>query len=494
MENQNLKLHSNLRRTIMVVSGIVISVFFIAMSIWYMEWGHVFEALSNAQMYPWLFFAVLSYLTGHLVRGARTRLLVSRDAKLSLFTASNIVVVGYAVNNIFPARIGELARAGMLCERTGISFVQSAAVVFLERVLDGIVILLLLVVSALFINAGGSIEETIYFASVILGLAAICVMFAVIAPNRLMGVISKVIYAISPRLHDAAMRFTTSIINGFNYMRRPADALKIFVLSIVIWLFDVGLFLFLLPAFGLELNVWQAIFVIMFANIGILFPPYSPGYSSPGYIGPFHALCIQGLVFFGIAQATAVGFAVVMHLAIYLPLIIWGGAVILWYGITLGLTINLAKRAKTIAELPEQVPVPANLLGSTSLDKESKSTSVFIFQLTEAALPLDSFSLSEPRSVVSYVADFIQKEIRNLPKKFQLLFSIGMFCFNMLVWLRYFRSFSLLSLPLRVKIFNRWAYGKLALPRQLFRLVRSTALLAFFEHPAVIDVLENKKV
>jgi hypothetical protein len=96
--------------------------------------------------------------------------------------------------------------------------------------------------------------------------------------------------------------------------------------------------------------------------------------------------------------------------------------------------------------------------------------------------------------VVSYVADFIQKEIRNLPQKFQLLFSIGMFCFNMLVWLRYFRSFSLLSLPLRVKIFNRWAYGKLALPRQLFRLVRSTALLAFFEHPSVIDVLENKKV
>jgi hypothetical protein len=366
-------------------------------------------------------------------------------------------------------------------------------VVFLERVLDGIVILLLLVVSALFINAGGSIEETIYFASVILGLAAICVMFAVIAPNRLMGVISKVIYAISPRLHDAALRFTTSIINGFNYMRRPADALKIFVLSIVIWLFDVGLFLFLLPAFGLELNVWQAIFVITAANLAVLFP-FSPGYSSPGYIGPFHALCIQGLVFFGIAQATAVGFAVVMHLAIYLPLITWGGAVILWYGITLGLTINLAKRAKTIAELPEQVPVPANLLGSTSLDKESKSTSTFIFKLTEAALPLDSFTLSDPKAVTSYVANFIHEEVNNLSKKIQLLFSIGMLGFNMLVWLRYFRTFSLLPLPTRVKIFNSWAYGKLALTRQLFRLVRSTALLAFFEHPAVIDVMENKKV
>jgi hypothetical protein len=159
----------------------------------------------------------------------------------------------------------------------------------------------------------------------------------------------------------------------------------------------------------------------------------------------------------------------------------------------LGLTINLTKKAKSITSLPEHVPVPANILGSTLLDKESGNTSNFIFQLTEAALPLDSYTLSDPKAVTSYVANFIYEEINNLSKKFQLLFNIGMLGFNMLVWLRYFRTFSLLPLPIRVKVFNSWAYGKLALTRQLFRLVRSTALLAFFEHPAVIEVMENKK-
>jgi hypothetical protein len=65
--------------------------------------------------------------------------------------------------------------------------------------------------------------------------------------------------------------------------------------------------------------------------------------------------------------------------------------------------------------------------------------------------------------------------------------------FGVLVWLRYFRSFSFLPLAKRVEIFNAWAYGKIPIKRQLFKLIRSTALLAFFEHPVVVNVLENQR-
>jgi len=492
MKKRNLNLKSNIFRAILVAGGTIICVFFIAMAIWHMDWDNVFQAISNTKLYPWFFLSVLCYLTGLFIRGFRTRLLVSPDTHLSVLTASNIVVVGYAVNTIFPARMGELARAGMLCERTGISFIQSVTVVFLERLLDGIVILLLLVLSTMLLNVDILFEGTVYFSSLIFCLASIFVICVIIAPNRLMGIISKVIYAISPRCHDVSLKVTTSIVNGVNYLRRPVDALKIFVLSIVIWLFDAGLSLFLLPAFGLELNIWHSIFVISVANLAFLFP-FSPGHASPGHIGPFDALCIQALVLLGIAQTTAMSFAMMVHLAIYIPITLWGGSVILLYGITLGLKFKLAKRAKIITGIPEQLSIPANPLGLTPSIKASKHISPFIFQLAEAALPLHYYSLSDPQTVISYVADFIHEEIQNLPKRYRLLFNLGMFVFNIIVWLRYLRGFSLLPLPLRIKIFNRWAYGKLALTRQLFRLVRSTALLAFFEHPAVINILEKQK-
>ena len=111
MEKQNVNSQSNARRIISVASSIIITVFFIAIAIWYMDWYRVLDALSNTKLYPWFFLSVLSYSTGLLVRGVRTRLLVRPDANLSVLTASNIVVVGYAVNTILPARMGELARA-----------------------------------------------------------------------------------------------------------------------------------------------------------------------------------------------------------------------------------------------------------------------------------------------------------------------------------------------------------------------------------------------
>ena len=487
-----MAINPNIRRTILVVAGILLSVFFIVVSVRNMDWHQVFVVLSNARLYPWLIFAVAIYLAGHFFRGLRTRLLISREARLSVITASNIVIVGYAVNNIMPARAGELARAGMLSERTGIPFAQSVTVVFLERILDGIAIVLLLTAAAVFLHDVAPIPETIFYLSLVFSIAAVFIMFVALAPHRFMAAMSKVIYALYPRWHDATVRFMTSIVNGMAYLRRPVDACKIFIISVVVWLCDGGLFFCLMPACGMELNIARAVFVMGVSNLGVFFLT-SPGYGSPGYIGPLSFLCINAFVSMSVPQATATGFAIMMQLAIYIPIMIWGGAVILWYGITLGLTMNLAKKAKVITGLPDQLVPAANLLGTTFSETISDTASLFIYKLTEAALPLDSYKLTNQQEIISYVADFIQGEIRNLSKKIQVLFSIGMFGFGTLVWLRYLRTFSQLPLTRRISIYNGWAYGKIPVTRQLFKLVRSTALLAFFEHPAVMNALKNQE-
>ena len=487
-----MAINPNIRRTILVVAGILLSVFFIVVSVRNMDWHQVFVVLSNTRLYPWLIFAVASYLAGYFFRGLRTRLLISREARLSVITASNIVIVGYAVNNIMPARAGELARAGMLSERTGIPFAQSVTVVFLERILDGIAIVLLLTGAAVFLHDVAPIPETIFYLSLVFSIAAVFIMFVALAPHRFMAVMSKVIYALYPRWHDATVRFMTSIVNGMAYLRRPVDACKIFIISVVVWLCDGGLFFCLMPACGMELNIARAVFVMGVSNLGVFFLT-SPGYGSPGYIGPLSILCINAFVSMGFSQSTATGFAIMMQLAIYIPIMIWGGAVILWYGITLGLTMNLTKKAKVITGLPDQLVPAANRLGTTFSGTINDTAPVFIYKLTEAALPLDSYKLTDEQKVISCVADFMQGEIRNLSKKIQVLFAIGMFGFNLIISLRYFSRFASLTLTARRRIFNSWAYSRIPVQRQLFKLIRSTALLAFFEHPAVTAALERRK-
>jgi hypothetical protein len=47
------------------------------------------------------------------------------------------------------------------------------------------------------------------------------------------------------------------------------------------------------------------------------------------------------------------------------------------------------------------------------------------------------------------------------------------------------RSFCGLPLDTRRRVVAGWAYGPVPLTRQLFRSLRSIALLAYFEHPTV---------
>jgi len=480
------------KRTLLVILGILGSCIFLTIAILPMDWKKVVTALSSYSLYPWFCFSTISYIVGHFIRGLRTRLLISRDARISITTATNIVLVGYAVNNFLPARIGEFARAGMLRERTGISFVQSLTVVFIERIFDGFAIALLFFSAFLLLGSALPVQYTILLSSVIFGAALLFILFIAFAPHRFVSLISKAVYALSPRLHDFSIRLTTSLVNGARYISAPLNIVKIGVLSILIWLCDVGLYLFLLPAFGQPADVLHAAFIMGLTNFSIIFP-FGFGYSSPGYLGPFHTQCIKSLILLNVPYTSAQSFAIVAHLAIYMTLLIWGGIVILWYGITLGLTANLTKRAKFYFYHGECLSITGDILGLKTSDIVAKPTSQFIYKLSEAAVPYDEYETPDPQEVVSYVADFIQGAIRNLSKKFKLLFAVGMFGFNAIVWLRYFRPYSALSLEIRRAIFNRWAYGRNTVQRQLFKLIRSTALLAFFEHPSVVAVMERRE-
>src|SRR5689334_5200742 len=107
------------QRYTVIAVGLVASAAFIFMAVRGLDFDTLRKVWSDARVLPWLPLGIASYLLGHVVRGVRCRLLVRREATIGLPTASNIVVVGYASNNVLPARLGEFVRAGMLAERTG---------------------------------------------------------------------------------------------------------------------------------------------------------------------------------------------------------------------------------------------------------------------------------------------------------------------------------------------------------------------------------------
>lgn len=119
--------------------------------------------------------------------------------------------------------------------------------------------------------------------------------------------------------------------------------------------------------------------------------------------------------------------------------------------------------------------------------------SAFIVALTEAIVPAAEPDVPqrEREAVLAKTAAFVQGQVDALPRRLSLMFAAGTLVFRFYVRLTHFRSFCGLDAETRRRVVEQWAYGRVALFRALFKLVRSTALLVFYESPEVRAALDR---
>ena len=148
--------------------------------------------------------------------------------------------------------------------------------------------------------------------------------------------------------------------------------------------------------------------------------------------------------------------------------------------------MELARRARELPGLPDAIA------GATSVARVHRHTRHvetirFVRALCEAIAPWDRVALAEAdrEAVLGDVATFVSESIAALPTRLALLFGVGMAGFRFVVRVQTLRGFCDLSLERRTHVVAMWAWGPIGLTRQLFRVVRSTAMLAFFDHPGV---------
>ncbi len=462
------------RGRLYVAIGVLSSAIFLVLAVRRLEFSAVARAFQHANLVPWLPLAVLSYITGHWVRGVRCRMLVSREAKLSLSTATNVVVFGYAVNNVLPARLGEFARAGMLAQHSGLPFVQSLTVTLLERVLDGLCLLLLLVIAVGMVPDVGWIHSMLKLGGLVFGIAALGVLLAVAAPSTLLNVTSRVAHRFGPRVHGLGVTLVSQLVAGVSFIRTLSSALSIIGLSIVVWLFEAGMFLCLLPAFDIGLDPWLALLAMCVTNLGILVP------STPGFIGVFQFVCMRAVMLVGVSQPVAFSYAALVHLSFYVPITLWGFAIAFTYGVSFGEMANRAAEARPIEAGAEQPLVSLRPVREPKASEPSR----FFVALVEALLPND-VALADRQQVVQDVARFARTELGDLPARLGWLLAIGLTGFRVITVLVKLRTLEALELGARRAWVERWAYGSFGLARQLFRGVRSTALLGYYDHAQV---------
>jgi glycosyltransferase 2 family protein len=342
LDTPAVKQRTTRRRLAAVVVGLASSGIFLALSLRRIDLGDVGHMLVTAQWWPWYVLAPVIYMAGHFVRGVRCRRILRPHAELSTWDATNIVITGYGANNVLPARMGELVRAYMLTRVARVSLSLSLAITFLERFLDGLVITGILVVAGVFMPLPEWGRRLLWVASAVF-LTALLGVVLVMAAKPL---VLRVVRAVTARFPAAVGTRLTSIVDraigATDCLRDAPLAAQIVLLSAAVWLVEGGMFLVILPAFGVPANPLWAALALSVTNLGILFP------SSPGYIGPFHYFCMQALLMVGVARETALGYAIMAHLLYYVPVTVWGLSALAVYGIDLTTAARAADGVKPV--------------------------------------------------------------------------------------------------------------------------------------------------
>jgi hypothetical protein len=308
--------------------GVLVSAGFLYLALRGLRLDDMWQVVRAAN-YWWLIPGVAIYFLAVWARTWRWHYLLRPLQKVPLRRLFPIVAIGYMGNNIYPARAGEVLRAYILRRKEGIPFTASFATILVERVFDGVVMLLFVFVNlpelAQLTSASGFVGSIQQLALV--GTAAfvgvlLVFLLAAMFPRRTMAVVVWSIarfvpQAWRPRVEPITARF----LDGLTSLRSPRDALMVFVTSVVVWLLETGKYWFVMHAFPFEVSF----FALMLMNGIVTLATTIP--SAPGYVGTFDAPGIALLSAYGVPQALAAGYTLVLHAALWLPITLVGA----WY-------------------------------------------------------------------------------------------------------------------------------------------------------------------
>src|SRR4051794_14305894 len=144
--------------------GIAITLVCLVLAVYRVDFDELLGALAGAD-YTLVAPAIVLWLIGYVARTLRWRTILAGASAGTLFELFGVLMVGFATNNLLPARLGELARAYLLRRRTGLRKTFVLASIFLERIFDGLALVAMLLVLSLLIELPGWGREVELFAT-----------------------------------------------------------------------------------------------------------------------------------------------------------------------------------------------------------------------------------------------------------------------------------------------------------------------------------------
>jgi uncharacterized membrane protein YbhN (UPF0104 family) len=193
-----------------------------------------------------------------------------------------------------------------------------------ERVLDVLTVVLMLVLLLPFVDAPGWAVGPAVVAGVVFLVLAVLLATLSLARRWALGVVDWGTHLLSSRHQRSLHQAAESVMDGFAVLSNPAVLAQSVGWSFASWFASALMMFFVQQAFDLGVGFEAAPFVLATTALVMLVP------ASPGYVGTFELATIKGMEnVFDVGSSAAASYALVQHGFLYLsPIII--AAVYLW--------------------------------------------------------------------------------------------------------------------------------------------------------------------
>lgn len=302
-------------KNLKVLAGFLITIILFVFLLRDLDFELFFKYVLEGEI--WLIsIGVVVYISSFVVRGLRWKILLKHLKDFELPELTMLTVSGYAVNNIFPVRIGEFTRAWITGNRNGVSRTSVLASIFVERIFDGLTIALILSVTLFFYPFPGNVKTLAYMASALFGLLFMFVLLGTFSdkPLRLIVFMRQKLPKFASFFFDVAEKF----LKGASSLDSPRQILVVTLLSITVWVFELSVYILISNAFHIDIPLAGYLFMLCAANLGMLAAP------TPGGLGVFQAAIVYALKSFSILYEKRMAVAVVLHMSQIIPITVIG--------------------------------------------------------------------------------------------------------------------------------------------------------------------------
>lgn len=262
--------------------------------------------------------------------------------------------IGMMMNNVFPFRAGEFARAFALTRETPrVALTTALGSLAVDRIFDAIVLLACMFGAMLDpafpagVRIVGRTVPQLAAGGVAFIAALLIVCYAVVLmPERVLALVRSAARRVVPRFEARIVKLVEHGVGGLAVLRDSRRFLAVLFWAVAHWLVHALALFICFRAVGISVPFSAALFLQGVLGMGVAIP------SSPGFFGVFETFAVIGLGVYGVPKELAISWALGYHILSFIPITVMGA----FYFARLGLSVGTLQRAAVVNPSPGGLP------------------------------------------------------------------------------------------------------------------------------------------